>query len=160
MNMSFIVLILKQINTINFHVNNFLLFRLFGSQDVFSDKRFTVAYHGTEPLFFLFFSLFYVFLCFHARPVVLQRATTLRLDALSLNQQAVISIFDVSFSELKPVLRTSDCFLAVVMLSLSCCLHCLPVCVSDAVWPKFEVVIKAPRMVHQQDVLHGSVCAK
>lgn len=33
-------------------------------------------------------------------------------------------------------------------------------CVSDAVRPKFEVVIKAPRIVHQQDVLHGSVCAK
>lgn len=95
--------------------------------------------------------------------MVLQRATTLRLDALCLNQQAVSGIFDASFSELKPVVRTSDCFLGcrdaftVLLPSLSLSLS---LCVSDAVRPKFEVVIKAPRMVHRQDVLYGSICAK
>lgn len=52
-NISFIVLILKKINKTHFHnVNNFLLFHLLGFQDVFSEKTFTVAYHGTEPVFY------------------------------------------------------------------------------------------------------------
>lgn len=42
--------------------NGFLLFHLSCSQDVFSEKSFTVAYHGRESVFFLLSFLYFILL--------------------------------------------------------------------------------------------------
>lgn len=84
--------------------NDGLFFHPFRFQDVFSEKSFTVAYHGRKSVF-IRHDYDSKFKHHHAHLMVLQRATTPRLDALGFNLQSVISIFDVYFSELKPIFK-------------------------------------------------------
>lgn len=92
---------------------DFFFFHLIRFQDVFSEKSFTVSYHGRKSGLFLlsirnfiyfdvllniFFSLYESlsynydskFKYRHSYLIVLQRASTLRLDALGFNLQSVI----------------------------------------------------------------------